>query len=173
MKNNHYSLGCAVLLLSSSLWGAESAGTDPWQPLQFLVGDWSGGGSGKPGDANGEFSLRFDLDKRILVRRNHAVSQAKSGSVSSGRHEDLMIIYPQSGVPPFRAEYFDNEGHVIRYLVSVAERKAVFESAAEGTGPRFRLTYELKTDGQLAIEFAMAMPGRSYQPYVSGTARRK
>jgi hypothetical protein len=37
----------------------------------------------------------------------------------------------------------------------------------------FKLSYELKPDGMPAINFAMAGPGKPFQTYISGTARRK
>jgi len=143
-----------------------------WKPLQFLVGNWIGGGSGKPGDAAGEFSLAFDLDKHILVRRNHAQLAAKPGEKATA-HDDLMVIYPQGPAGTLRADYFDNEGHVIHYATTFASNKAIFTGDAVPNTPRFRLTYELKPDGLLAIEFAIAAPGKDFTPYVAGTAKRK
>jgi hypothetical protein len=87
---------------------------DPWQPLAFLVGDWSGKGSGKPGDAiGGSTSFSTDLNGKIMVRKNRAELPAKPGEKSGMVHEDLMILYPKTGTSVFQADYFDNEGHVI------------------------------------------------------------
>jgi hypothetical protein len=144
-----------------------------WKPFQFLLGDWVGSGSGKPGEGTGEFSLKFDLDQKILLRRNRAQLAPSANQPAGAVHEDLMIIYQQPGSGAFRADYFDNEGHVIRYAISVKEHTAVFESDDPGNATRFKLTYELKSDGLLNITFAIAGPGKPYQTYVSGTARRK
>jgi hypothetical protein len=158
------------VLIQSQLLAAEIP--DAWKPFQFLLGDWVGSGSGKPGENSGEFSLKFDLDQKILVRRNRnqLAPNAKQGGAV---HEDLMIIYPQPGNGPFQAEYFDSEGHVIHYAISFVDHTAVFESDGPTTAPRFKLSYDLKPDGLLGINFAIAPPGKPFQTYVSGTAKRK
>jgi hypothetical protein len=146
---------------------------EAWKPFQFLLGDWVGSGSGKPGEGSGEFSLKFDLDQRVLVRRNRNQLAPTAKQPEGAIHEDLMIIYRQPGNGAFRADYFDNEGHVIHYAISLAEHRAVFESDEPGNATRFKLTYDLKSDGLLSIDFAVAGPGKPFQTYVSGTARRK
>lgn len=155
------------------LWAADAGQQDTWKPFEFMIGDWVGSGAGKPGERTGEFSLAYDLDKKILIRRNRNVPAGKAGEKANVTHEDLMVIYPQSGKAAFRADYFDNEGHIIHYAVAVAEHKAVFESDESAAGPKYRLMYELKPGGLLAIEFAIAAPGKDYQTYVSGMMRRK
>jgi len=152
---------------------AADAPIEAWKPVEFLVGDWVGSGSGKPGEGAGEFSMKFDLDHKILVRRNRNQLVPKPGEKNGAIHEDLMIIYPQPGKRQLRAEFFDNEGHVIHYAVSATDHKAIFQSDDSSAVPKFRLTYELRSDNVLAIEFAIAPPGRPFQAYVSGTARRK
>jgi hypothetical protein len=166
------SSGCFLMCLGTCLCAAEPRESDAWKPFHFLIGDWIGSGSGKPGEGTGEFSLAFDLDKKILIRRNRNNLAPKTGEKAGVVHEDLMVIYPQSGGGPFRAEYFDSEGHVIHYGVSFAEHKAIFESDA-APGPKYKLTYELKPEGVLTIDFAVARPGAGFQTYVSGTAKRK
>src|SRR5262245_14240036 len=146
---------------------------DPWKPLQFLVGDWVGSGTGKPGQGSGEFSLKFDLDNKVLVRRNRNQLAASPNQPSGAVHEDLMLIYQQPGTSSFRADYFDNEGHVIHYAISFADHAAVFESDEPGNATRFKLIYDLRPDGLLSIQFAVAAPGKPFQTYVTGTAKRK
>jgi hypothetical protein len=58
-------------------------------------------------------------------------------------HEDLLVIYIEAIYikNETRAIYFDSEGHVIHYKVSVpSENTAVFESDG---APKYRLTYWL------------------------------
>jgi hypothetical protein len=161
----------AFLAGRTGMMAAEQA--DPWKPFLFMIGDWVGVSSpGSQVAGQGEFSLGYDLDKKILIRRNrNSVSPAPGKDPAV--HQDLMIIYPQSSGGPFRAEYFDNEGHVIHYGITVAEHKIVFESVPEPNGPRFRLTYESKPDTMLQIDFEIAAPGKNYQRYLSGMAKRK
>ena len=48
------------------------AQAEDWGPLNFLIGNWVGEGSGKPGEATGAFSLLPDLQGAVLVRKNFA-----------------------------------------------------------------------------------------------------
>lgn len=32
-----------------------------WGGLEFLIGEWTGGGSGQPGQGSGWFSLKFEI----------------------------------------------------------------------------------------------------------------
>src|SRR5271169_1759634 len=165
-------LFCAFVLLLSLL--ATAQGSDePWKPFQFIIGDWVGKGSGKPGESDGEFSLKPDLDRKILVRRNHNEYPARAGQSKGSVHDDLMIIYPPQGAGPYRAEYFDSEGHVLHYVISSSENALVFVSDGPASVPRFRLTYKKKSENTLQIDFAMAPPNQDFHPYVSGTVTRK
>ena len=108
----------AMALLSSPLQAAIDH--DPWDSCRFLLGQWTGEGSGQPGQGKGEFSFAPELEGKVLVRRN--INEIATGP---GRpptvHEDLMVVYPAEKGQPSRAIYFDNEGHVISYKVHPSE----------------------------------------------------
>ena len=63
--------------------------------LQFLIGNWEGLGQGGPGTGKGGFSFVFDLQNKIIVRKNYAEYAATENSPAT-RHEDLLIIYVDS-----------------------------------------------------------------------------
>ena len=173
MNINHCKILCLAIMFPLCLVASEQDESDLWKPFQFMIGDWVGGGSGDPGEGTGRFSLAPDLNKKVLIRRNHADYPAKSGQPQAAAHDDLMVIYPQGGTGGFRAEYFDSEGHVIHYAVSFHDHKIVFESDAATGGPRFKLVYEMKSTDVLGIEFEMAPPNQDYHPYLTGTVHRQ
>lgn len=146
-------------------WGA-------WRPF---LGKWTAEGGGQPGQASaGGFSFEVDLQGKVLIRRNYSDYPA-TGSKLAFRHDDLMVIYqePDKGT---RAEYFDNEGHVIHYSVRVSEdqKTITFISDVVASAPRFRFIYRLQKDNLLNLEFDIAPPGKpdSFSKYVEGTARK-
>ncbi len=166
-------LGGVVLFATTGL-GQPPGRSQGGDDLQFMMGEWVGEGSGSPGEGTGGFTFTSDLQGKILVRKNYAV-YPKTPDRPAFRHDDLMIAYrEQSGTT--KAIYFDNEGHVIPYTVSIERGKsAVFVSDTSAAGPRFRLTYTSPAPDSLRIQFDIAPPGKpnAFSPYISATAHKK
>jgi len=166
----------SLLLLSATLAqappSAPGALVDPWARWRFLVGDWVGEGGGRPGEGSGSFSLQFDLDQSVLVRRSRTEYPAAGGKPRLV-HEDLMVCYPDPAGGRILAIYFDNEGHVIRYTEETAgQGRVVLVSDVNASAPRFRLTYTRLGPDAIGIAFEIAPPGRpdGFVPYVTGKA---
>ena len=165
----------AVFLSCLTLQAQETNVTDPWAPFQFLLGKWSGIGSGHPGEViNGSTSFSFDLGKRIILRKNKAEYPPEAGGTSNVVHEDLMIIYSKPTDSKFHAVYFDNEGHVFNYTVTVLTNPPglVFDSIGTSDGMRYRLFHKLGEKGTLITEFLIAPPGGDYKMYVRGLLKK-
>jgi hypothetical protein len=164
------------LLLLTLTGRPQSAPADPWPDWKFLLGTWTAGeSSGVPGQASkGFFSLTPDLDGKILVRKNHAEYPPANGRPGIV-HDDLMIVYHESGAT--KAFYSDNEGHVIRYGVSVSadKKRILFLSEKTPGAPQYRLTYEDMRPGAANIVFEIAPPDKPEQfaKYVEATVLRK
>jgi hypothetical protein len=148
---------------------------DDWHALEYLLGDWTGEGSGDPGQGSGSFSFKPDLQGRVLVRKNRAEYPATKERAAF-THDDLMIVYREPPDTGLRAMYFDNEGHVIHYGVEASPDGArfVFLSAPEASEPRFRLTYKRVDRGKMKIQFEIAPPGHpdKFATYIEAAARR-
>jgi hypothetical protein len=100
------------------------------------------------------------------VRRSHA-------DRPGARHEDLTVIYSDGDAT--RADYWDNEGHTIRYTVSVDPGKSfTFVSEPAGGQPRFRLVYVVTGPKSLALRFDIAPPGspEQWKRYIEATLHR-
>ena len=163
--------------LAASGFGSSPAGAaapKDLEPVRFLLGDWQAEGSGKPGEASGGFTFALSLQDRVIIRTNYAEYPAAADKPSS-RHDDLMILYvPESG--GLGADYYDSEGHVIRYVGSTpSARELILVSEVLTGAPRFRLIYRLGADGVLDGRFEIAPPGKpeSFGPYLTWTARRR
>jgi hypothetical protein len=160
----------ALLALASTLLLAQAPKPDPFAPVRFLAGQWTGEGAGDPGKGSGAFSFRFDLDGRALIRQSVADYPAQGGRPAA-HHADLITTYAEGDA--LRALYLDNEGHVIHYTVAAVPDGAVFLSEA-GPGPRFRLTYRTTGPNRVHIRFEIAPPGKpeAFATYVEGASTR-
>jgi hypothetical protein len=157
---------CPVLLAAACF-----AATPEWGFAQFLIGHWTGEGSGQPGSGSGAFSFTPDLQGKVLTRRSFAEYPASEGRPAS-RHDDLMVVYHGDGTEGLRAIYFDNEGHVIRYSVNASAAGVVFESDGKPSEERYRLTYTPTGNNTLKLQFEVAAPGKDFVRYLEATARR-
>src|SRR5512135_1830936 len=150
-----------LTITSFPLTAQELSGNSGLETLSFLVGEWVGDGGGTgPGKGTGGFTYAYDLQHRILVRKNFA-HYAATKDRPEYTHDDLMVTYigPANAM---KAIYFDNEGHVINYTVSVApdRTRITFVSEIIPTAPRFRMVYTKVSQADLKIEFQIAPPGK-------------
>jgi len=147
---------------------------DKWAKWNYLIGEWVGEGNGQPGKGSGSFSLSFDLDGKILVRKNHA-EYPETKEKEAFVHTDLMFIYPDNSDNISKAIYFDNEGHIINYLITYAENSITLTSEAIPNGPRFRFTYIMIDNDTINVKFEIAQPNNTeaFKTYIEGKCFRK
>ncbi len=160
-------LVAASLLLASA---ASAQTPNPLAPLQFLVGEWRA--IDTPAGERGAFTFRFDVQQHVLVRTNEAIYDATAAHPAS-RHDDLMVVYVEDG--SLKADYFDNEGHVIRYTARADANRVTFVSDPDPKNPRFRLSYALGAGGVLNGTFEIATPDApgTFKPYLAWKATRQ
>jgi hypothetical protein len=163
-----------ILLLTTAVAIAQNLPKDKWSAWQPFLGTWEGVGGGGPGQGSGSFSFTPELQGAVLVRHNYSQYSATREKLAY-RHDDLMVIYPDG--PQIRADYWDNEGHVIHYTAEFADfgRRLIMTSAASQSGPRYRLTYLKTGDNDLNLTFEIAPPHapEKFKTYIEATARRK
>jgi hypothetical protein len=146
------------------------APADPFAAVRFLEGDWVGEGTGPSSEAAGHASFRFELDGKVLVRRNRTDLPAAEDRPAT-HHEDVMTLFVEGGV--LKAFYVDNEGHAIRYLGQAVPGGVAFTSEP-GSGPAFRLSYLRQADGRVLVRFEIAPPGKpgAFARYLEGLTHK-
>ncbi len=165
---------CVVLFFcASTLHAQNTAGNDSWKALRFLIGTWEAKTSGGQVQSIGTYTFRPELRNHVLVR--HSSSEGCKGPEDYDcQHGDVLYIYPEASGQSYKAIYFDNEGHVIHYNVTVpTATSALFLSYESQPGPQFRLTYELK-DGVMLGKFQIKMPGEAdFRSYLEWSGARR
>ena len=160
----------AVLLSFPSISSGQPDTT--WQKWQWLIGEWVGEGSGNPGQGSGVFSLQPDLDRKILIRKNHYEYSA-TGETARRIHDDLMIVYREGAGEPRKAIYFDNEGHTILYAITYHPGSIVLTSDKVPNMPVFRLSYAAPENDTIRVKFEMSRDGETFVTYTEGKCTKK
>lgn len=163
---------CLVVLVAAAAC-VEAATPPALQPFGFLLGEWVSDGADAGGGPSGKATFAPALQDTVMVRTSFAEYPAAGGRPAT-RHDDLMVIFATPG-GAVEAEYWDNEGHEIRYVArSPRPGEALFLSAPRAGAPGYRLSYALGEGGVLKGEFAIAPPGSpdDFTIYLRWTARQ-
>jgi hypothetical protein len=142
-----------------------------WDKWNWLIGEWVGEGSGQTGQGSGAFSMKPDLDNKILIRKNHSEYPANEKRPQI-IHDDLMIVYLDILGSPSKAIYFDNEGHIINYNITYSEKTIVLTSDKTNNLPIFRLTYTLLDNDTINVKFEMSQDGEKFSIYTQGICKK-
>jgi hypothetical protein len=164
-------LGMSLLLAPAVGLAADDA-ADPLGPWAPLLGRWTSDADPKMPGVTGGFSFERDVGGRVLVRRNHADYPAQKDRPAF-HHEDLTVVFAESG--KVRADYFDNEGHVIHYTVETGPSRIVCVGDVVAGAARYRFTYQWSRPGQVEILFEIAPPNApdAFKPYIRASAHRE
>ena len=151
---------------------APSLGADPWQGLRFLEGTWEARtGAGSSAKVVGTYVFARELKGHVLAR--HGTVAGCTGPESFDcQHTDQLTVFQDRPGAPLKAIYFDNEGHVIQYGVSLTDPSTAEFLSEPGPGPRFRLIYHL--EGRVMFgKFQAQMPGgESWNSYLEWSGKR-
>jgi hypothetical protein len=162
-----------ALVLSLACAAAQQLPPEKWAEWQPFLGTWEGAGGGGPGQGSGGFTFTPELQGAVLVRHNYAQYPATKDKPAY-RHDDLMVIYRDASGKKTRADYWDNEGHIIHYVVEFTDHKLMMVSDAGQPGPRCRLTYVKTGDNDLRLTFEIAPPEApdKFKTYIEASAKR-
>jgi hypothetical protein len=176
-------LAAVLIFLSTAALSAQNAphpaappaSDDGWKTLQFLIGAWDATANGGAANAQvtGSYIFRPELKGHVLTRQSSSAS-CKAPDAFDCDHSDLLYIYSDAPGQPYKAIYFDNEGHVLHYAITTpTPTSVVFLTDASQPGPQFRLSYELK-DGTMYGKFQGKMPGHAdFQSYLEWSGKKR
>lgn len=136
--------------------------SDAFASLAFLRGTWEAKATRPDGVAvKGTYSFATDLKGTVLARHDLSQTSCHGPANFDCQHGDLLYVFRDAPGGALKAIYFDDEGHVIHYLVTApSSTSAEFLSDGSQPGPQFRLAYELK-GAVMTGRFQMRMPGQS------------
>jgi hypothetical protein len=162
-----------VVMLWTALAPAQTPAKNRWAAWEPFLGTWVGDGNGQPGQGTGEFTLEPELQGGRCWYGTTMPSTPQAKDKPAYRHDDLMVIYPDE--KSVRADYWDNEEHVIHYVAEVTTEKLVFLSEEAQAGPRYRLTYVKTGADTLKLTFEIAPPNdrKAFKTYITAEAKRK
>jgi len=167
-----YAVATLVPMLVSAGAGPDAGQTDPLAVASRLLGRWVADVDPQAPGVTGWSTVEREAQGRVILRKNRAEYPATKDRPASA-HDDLMAVYTEQG--KVKADYFDNEGHVIRYAVTApTDSTLVFLSQEGAPGPRFRLTYTLPSKDTLKLLFEIAPPGtpEQFKPYIRASLHR-
>jgi len=146
----------------------------PGETSSSFSGNGRGLAGGQPGQATtGTCTFERDLNGTVLRRSVHLEYPATKQRAAFS-HDDLLYIYRDPGDSAWRAIFFDNENHVIRYAVTVASDSIQFLSEAAPSGTRARMTYTRTGPDSVTERFELAPSSKpdQFATYVEFTAKR-
>lgn len=175
MKRQHICIALVILIISfGRLTAQQPAKQADWSTWKFILGEWVGEGNGTPGQGTGAFTFSYDLEKRVLVRKNHSDFPETNGRPAF-MHDDLMIVYQDNDKT--KAVYWDNEGHIINYVAEFSKdgNTLYFTSEIIPQAPRYRLVYEKQGDNKMKNVFEIAAPGKpdQFSKYIEAVVVKK
>jgi hypothetical protein len=143
------------------------AKVDQWKSFRFLIGNWTGDGTGPAGQGIGDLVVETDLKDSILKMTNQVDFTGKDKKTT---YRSTMVVSGGS-----KALFMDNEGHVLHYTVTLGPKTVTFVSDPEPNSPRFRFTYTDLGSNKVRCSFDIAPPPNlnKYTIHESGTATNK
>jgi len=142
---------------------------DPWGVLRFLLGRWTGEGSGQSGTGQGERTYAFAVRDRFLFVKNLALYPPQERNPKGETHEDWGLFSWDQARRTIVLREFHGEGFVNQYTLRESGPRLVFVTEAiENIPAGWRARLALTPQGPDAFleEFDLAAPGKDFEPYV-------
>jgi hypothetical protein len=168
MRRRIFAVVAGLALTASA---ADAPKTDPWQPVRFLVGRWSGTVQGEAGNGTVTRSYEFTLAGKFIEERNVSTYPAQEKNRKGEVHEHRSFISYDRKRQKLVLRQFHQEGFVNTYVLNATESTdnvLVFDSESFenlDSGYRARETYEIYSSDEFVETFEVAEPGRLLDLY--------
>jgi hypothetical protein len=145
--------------------------SDPLAPLRFLIGEWTGTSSGRPGNGTARRTYELTLSGRVLRVENRVVYPPQEKNEKGETHDDLGLITFDRGRQRFVYRQANVEGFVNTYVsdpVTLESKTIVFTTESiENIPPgwRARETYLVTGPDTFVERFELAEPGKDFTLY--------
>jgi hypothetical protein len=165
----------AVLFCGTAL--AQPAAPDVWAPVRFLIGQWEGAASGKPGKGTTQREYRFALNQRFIEARNKTTFPAQPQNPKGEVHEDWGMLSFDRARKLFVLRQFHVEGFVNQYTAGAAPGgvlRFISESIENiPAGWRARETMTVTGPDTFTETFELAQPGQEFEIYEETRFQRR
>lgn len=155
----------AALLACAAL-AASAVEPDPWQPVRFLLGRWTGTVQGESGNGTAVRSYEFALSNRFIEERDVSTYPAQERNRKGEAHEHRGYLSYDTLRKKLVLRRFQPEGFVDVLVFNPAESSStalVFDSETlenRAAGSRARATYELYSSDEFIETTEVADPGK-------------
>lgn len=166
-----------AILMVPTLTQEPAAKSDPFYPLRFFVGAWSGEQNGQPGRGTAERTYVFILNNRFLQEKNTSTYLPQEKNKNGEVHQDMGIIGYDTARKKFVFRQFHVEGFVNTYVqeeTGDAKKLAFVSENIENIAPgwRARETYLILNENEFIERFELAEPGKDFALYSEAHLKR-
>lgn len=173
-------LAVSFLLLAASAAStqAQDNRSDPWAPLRFLIGEWTGTASGEPGTGTASRRYEFILGGHFIHERNTSTYPPQEKNKPGEGHQHWSIFSYDKNRETIVFRQFHQEGFVVVYALNSSlstSSKLVFDSEQIenfGSSWKARETYEVISDNEYTETFELARPDKPFEVYSRNQFKR-
>ncbi len=166
------------LLLQASPPERATPAVDPWAPVRFLIGQWTGETEGEPGKGTVTRSYRFVLKDRFIHEQNVSTYPPQPKNEKGEVHEHWSFLSCDRARHTLVLRQFHQEGFVNQYVLQPggAQGALVFESEALENVPagwKARESYRVVSPDEFVETFEIASDGKTFSVYSQTRFRRR
>ncbi len=150
---------------------------DPWAPVRFLIGEWTGESEGEPGKGTVTRAYRFVLHDKFIYEQNVSTYPPQPKNEKGEVHEHWSFFSYDRARRALVLRQFHQEGFVNQYVLQPggAPGALVFDSEAFENVPagwKARESYLVISSDEFVETFEIASDGKTFSVYGRTRFRR-